>query len=373
MSFLNQIVAGLKLVRAAIQSPDYDAGVSGWSINRDGSAEFNNVAIRGGGSSDPLVVGPTGLPQVVVRTTPTNGLVLFPTNRPIEAAAATLNSAVVDEGAATERAELQMTGPTVTGATDGVRLVLRSQPNNGSLPAEFSVQSRDGTVTYLVVDETEVRVVERRIDSRQLVATAPILTGYVTVDPFDRIQVLASGEIQLGPGASARDVVLRRGGANLLQTPDNFDAANYPSGAWTSFTPSWTTSTGANLPDFGDATLSCEWTRHGLTITARYEIVFGAGTNFGGGGAGDNWRFGLPVEASATHQVGGFFELNQSTAARCIARARFTTTTALELEISSGRPDAAAIANRGLVDAVSPWAWVSGNALRGIVTYEAAA
>lgn len=222
MSFLNQIVAGLTLVRAAIQSPDYVTGVSGWSIKRDGSAEFNDVAIRGGGSSDPLVVGPDGLPQVVVRTTPTNGLVLFPTNRVIEADAATLNSAVVDEGAADERAELQMTSPTVTGATDGVRLVLRSQPQDGSLPPSFSVQSRDGASTYLLVDETEVRVGFIRIDSEQSVATAPILTGYVDLDAFDRVVILASGEIQWGPGSGARDVRLYREAAGVLATDDTF-------------------------------------------------------------------------------------------------------------------------------------------------------
>lgn len=47
MPFENPIVAGLKLLIRAIQSPDYDQGVSGWTINKDGSAEFNNLTIRG--------------------------------------------------------------------------------------------------------------------------------------------------------------------------------------------------------------------------------------------------------------------------------------------------------------------------------------
>lgn len=47
MSFTNPIVAGTGLVREAINSPNYVAGVSGWSINRDGSAEFSDVAARG--------------------------------------------------------------------------------------------------------------------------------------------------------------------------------------------------------------------------------------------------------------------------------------------------------------------------------------
>jgi hypothetical protein len=46
--FANSIIGGAtKLIRAAIQSPNYLMGSLGWSINKDGSAEFNNVTVRG--------------------------------------------------------------------------------------------------------------------------------------------------------------------------------------------------------------------------------------------------------------------------------------------------------------------------------------
>ena len=48
MGFRNAIVAGATLIREAIQSQNFATGVSGWQINQDGSAEFNNVVIRGG-------------------------------------------------------------------------------------------------------------------------------------------------------------------------------------------------------------------------------------------------------------------------------------------------------------------------------------
>lgn len=35
------------LILTAIKSPDYSPGVAGWSVNRDGSAEFNDAVIRG--------------------------------------------------------------------------------------------------------------------------------------------------------------------------------------------------------------------------------------------------------------------------------------------------------------------------------------
>lgn len=43
----NPVVGGTVLRRAAIQSPNYVAGVSGWIIKQDGSVEFNNGTFRG--------------------------------------------------------------------------------------------------------------------------------------------------------------------------------------------------------------------------------------------------------------------------------------------------------------------------------------
>ena len=47
MTFSNPIVAGQNLVIPGIQSPNYQAGVSGWRIARDGSVEFNLGTFRG--------------------------------------------------------------------------------------------------------------------------------------------------------------------------------------------------------------------------------------------------------------------------------------------------------------------------------------
>lgn len=46
--YANSILGGAsRLIRKAIQSPNFTAGISGWSINKDGSAEFNNGTFRG--------------------------------------------------------------------------------------------------------------------------------------------------------------------------------------------------------------------------------------------------------------------------------------------------------------------------------------
>lgn len=63
MPYGNPVVAGTVLVRTAIQSIDYVAGVSGWAITRAGSVEFNNGTFRGtlvaGGGN--ITLGATGL------------------------------------------------------------------------------------------------------------------------------------------------------------------------------------------------------------------------------------------------------------------------------------------------------------------------
>ena len=46
--FGNDIVnASNELIRSTMESPNYVSGVSGWTINKDGSAQFNNLTVRG--------------------------------------------------------------------------------------------------------------------------------------------------------------------------------------------------------------------------------------------------------------------------------------------------------------------------------------
>lgn len=47
MAFENPIASGNKLIREALESPNFLTGVQGWQISRDGNAEFNNLDSRG--------------------------------------------------------------------------------------------------------------------------------------------------------------------------------------------------------------------------------------------------------------------------------------------------------------------------------------
>lgn len=56
--FADPIVGGIgNLIRQYIRSPNYVANVSGWTINKDGSAEFNNLTVRGQIILTPIPTG----------------------------------------------------------------------------------------------------------------------------------------------------------------------------------------------------------------------------------------------------------------------------------------------------------------------------
>lgn len=73
MAFRDPIIGGESvLIRNAIKSPDYSAGVSGWSINRDGTAEFNDVVVRG----EVYVIDPDGSYVRIYDQDPGDGAVI---------------------------------------------------------------------------------------------------------------------------------------------------------------------------------------------------------------------------------------------------------------------------------------------------------
>lgn len=55
----NPVVAGTVLTYAAIRSPNYVKGVSGWAINQDGTVEFNGATIRSAVLAATLTAGDT--------------------------------------------------------------------------------------------------------------------------------------------------------------------------------------------------------------------------------------------------------------------------------------------------------------------------
>lgn len=61
IEFENPLTAGTVLIREAIQSQNFQTGVSGWKIEADGDAEFNNLTIRGEFLGNNFVLNSDGL------------------------------------------------------------------------------------------------------------------------------------------------------------------------------------------------------------------------------------------------------------------------------------------------------------------------
>lgn len=145
---------------------------------------------------------------------------------------------------------------------------------------------------------------------------------------------------------------------------------------WQDWVPVWTTSTGANTPSFGNAVILARYAQSALTVYWKLEIVFGSTTTFGGA-VFDNWRISAPVAAAATSQICGSGEALDSSVGASLGRlgmrVRLTTATTFEFEVSTGRPDAVAVTNGGVIDASSPWVWANSDSIRVWGQYEAAA
>lgn len=62
MGFENEVIGGAAaLVRAAVKSPNFVTGSAGWQISKDGSAEFNNMTVRGIFSGADFLITTAGL------------------------------------------------------------------------------------------------------------------------------------------------------------------------------------------------------------------------------------------------------------------------------------------------------------------------
>lgn len=144
-------------------------------------------------------------------------------------------------------------------------------------------------------------------------------------------------------------------------------------GAWPSWTPAWTTSSGNATPTLGNAINNTKYYRVGRMITVLFDITFGSTTNFGTSPTqSDNWRFSLPIAASSSSGTLGFLEMRNSdggavASAYAWGRARLVTTTDISIAVTGWSP--AEIGED--VDSLSPWTWASGDSIRGTLTYEA--
>lgn len=170
MSFGNPIVGGTTLVRPAIHSPNYVAAVSGWSINKDGSAEFTTILIRGTGTGDTVVIGPATGPQVVIGNSGSAGYIKLPTHGAKENFVSQLVSAIGNAGLANEFEVLAISGPSTTGATDRVVYSMSSQNDNATSDAnaQWLINQAGVSSVLMSLDKTIGLTVNRDVSLRPI-------------------------------------------------------------------------------------------------------------------------------------------------------------------------------------------------------------
>lgn len=150
-------------------------------------------------------------------------------------------------------------------------------------------------------------------------------------------------------------------------------------GAWTTYTPTWSTTSGLRLPSYGNASVSAKAYKLGRQVTVQFDVTFGSTTNFGASPTTtDNWTLSLPPAwpasaANAPNTFLGVGDMYKDATNLGFTRIKLSGTTAVSFGILTCFV-AGALGGGigGDVDSITPWTWASGHALRGTFTYETA-
>lgn len=257
----NPVVGGTVLRRAAIQSPNFVTGSTGWQVKQDGSAEFNNVVIRGGqivsGSALFYSTTPPAANKMIASVSANGGTDAygnvyiqgvfnyvnngaFYQATGIQNGAIQFYSAPSEAGPWTPLNEIVVSGThdMLLQSTFGVLALSGTQISVGAiLNANFgaavtggltadtaAVNGSDGThplvtITNAVSDTTAILSILAAVANSQL-----YVSGRATGDGFARIVLGtdASGraEIRFGSGAAGTDTFIYRIGAGALASDD---------------------------------------------------------------------------------------------------------------------------------------------------------
>lgn len=147
-------------------------------------------------------------------------------------------------------------------------------------------------------------------------------------------------------------------------------------GAWVSWTPTWSTTSGLHLPSWGSTNPTFKAQKIGRKVTVKFEITFASDTNFGASATTtDNWTFSLPSGWAAASSSGwlGYSDMYKDTTNLGFARIKLASTTTISFGILLNF--AAGALGGGIggdVDSVTPWTWASGHSFRGAFDYETA-
>lgn len=223
--FRNYLTTKLgKLTVPQIQSPNFLAGISGWIIRKNGSAEFNNVVIRGGQIESGTALYYSGAPAAgnlvasiaAAAGTDSKGNAYLAGEAVYGLHLGTWHAISLSGGLMTFWSAASEAGPWTSQGTIAVQtggMVL-----TGLLTAQSTLiedANAAGNVLQVIND-----VAAPSASAVRLIAAAAadkLLGIKVTGDTVDRLVIDSGGQLAWGPGgAGARDTVLYRAGATQL-------------------------------------------------------------------------------------------------------------------------------------------------------------
>jgi len=139
IDFEQQIVAGTTLIREAIQSQNFAAGVSGWIIEASGNAEFNSITVRG-----RFVVGSETSQYIAMEISP-----IFPFRPTITLSTGAgpgveqFPATIITSDPASTQLTLILNAPAAVGALDQPQIYLSSE---AGIPGVISLVA--GEITF---------------------------------------------------------------------------------------------------------------------------------------------------------------------------------------------------------------------------------
>lgn len=220
----NPVVGAVALRRPAIQSPNFVHNSTGWAINVDGSAEFQNATIKG-----TITAGTFNGTDFILNA---NGLFLY-SGTP--AAGNLIASITSTAGVPDPFGNGGLEGFTHYDSLGGNFLATSIQSAGLEWFRAASLAGPWTATAKLTIPFTGSTNIISTVSGVQAAGTfissinslGSVFTGNLTTDTTNRVQIDSNGKIQWGPGGStAVDTDLYRSGADTLTTDGAFDVGN---------------------------------------------------------------------------------------------------------------------------------------------------
>ena len=170
-----------------------------------------------------------------------------------------------------------------------------------------------------------------------------------------RVNGSSSGYVELVPPANA--------GSTSINLPNSSVDLSSSFSAWTSYTPSWTSS--GTAPSLGNGTITGRYKQIGKTVFVFVKLNIGSTSTMGTG----DWRFSLPVPAQNPDCIQFPVSILDNGVAwyQGTANGTYTGLTDRTSIITDGTG-----ATSGAVTASNPFTWGTGDSLQFNGSYEAA-